>query len=106
MALAFLLSSILTFTVLTRLNLALAVSLPHQHPLLSPSASSPSHPPPCRHLPGDAEWPTHVEWARLNDTLQGRLHTTKPLASACHGLDYNATECQFLREQWDFPLIQ
>ncbi|KAL2000899.1 hypothetical protein VTN02DRAFT_2487 [Thermoascus thermophilus] len=59
----------------------------------------------CRCLPGDACWPSASAWAKLNDTVQGRLIATVPLASACHDPTYNETECAYLKEQWDLPEI-
>ncbi|KAK3308326.1 uncharacterized protein B0T15DRAFT_490914 [Chaetomium strumarium] len=43
----------------------------------------------CRVLPGDTDWPSHAEWARLNETVGGRLIATVPLASACHDPTYD-----------------
>ncbi|PYI04014.1 FAD-binding domain-containing protein [Aspergillus sclerotiicarbonarius CBS 121057] len=59
----------------------------------------------CRYLPGDQEWPSGAEWAKLNTTVGGRLIATVPLGSPCHDPNYNATECAYLAAQWSYPEI-
>ncbi|KAI5862012.1 FAD-binding domain-containing protein [Durotheca rogersii] len=54
----------------------------------------------CRTLPGDADWPSQADWARLNRTVGGRLIATVPLASACHDPTYDAARCDKLKETW------
>ncbi|KAF2010367.1 FAD-binding domain-containing protein [Aaosphaeria arxii CBS 175.79] len=55
----------------------------------------------CKYIPGDDEWPTEAEWARLNDTLGGALLKPKPLASVCYaGPDYDARKCSTLQRTW------
>ncbi|KAH0493142.1 hypothetical protein TgHK011_008062 [Trichoderma gracile] len=69
----------------------------------APAASSTSTS--CKCFPGDACWPSSSDWAAFNKTVDGRLVATVPLGSPCHGASYNATECQFLKDNWLFPPI-
>ncbi|KAL9015485.1 MAG: hypothetical protein Q9185_007118 [Variospora sp. 1 TL-2023] len=60
----------------------------------------------CRCFPGDACWPTAVEWDDFNRTLGGKLIATKPLASVCHLDDfesYDAQQCTDLQSIWQIP---
>jgi len=60
----------------------------------------------CKNIPGDAGWPNLAAWARLNQTVGGRLIATVPEASVCHYEpyhNYNATACEALKPLWDFP---
>ncbi|KAK1967827.1 FAD binding domain-containing protein [Colletotrichum sublineola] len=59
----------------------------------------------CKYLPGDAGWPSADAWARLNETVGGRLIATVPLGSPCHGAAYNATECARLQDAWLFSEV-
>ncbi|KAK2061109.1 FAD binding domain-containing protein [Colletotrichum caudatum] len=59
----------------------------------------------CKYLPGDAGWPSADAWARLNETVGGRLVATVPLGSPCHGAAYNATECARLQDAWLFSEV-
>lgn len=58
----------------------------------------------CRHIPGDAGWPSRRDWARLNSTVGGRLVATVPLAHVCHETGpfaaYDAAACDGLRENF------
>ncbi|KAH6606122.1 hypothetical protein Trco_005275 [Trichoderma cornu-damae] len=67
-----------------------------------PSASTSS----CKCFPGDKCWPSAKDWAAFNKTVDGRLIATVPLGSPCHGASYNATECQFLQDNWLSSPIQ
>ncbi|KAI1207620.1 FAD-binding domain-containing protein [Annulohypoxylon truncatum] len=60
-------------------------------------ASSPTK---CKYLPGDANWPSHDEWATLNSTVGGRLIATVPLGSPCHDPTYDGELCVSLQNQW------
>ncbi len=60
----------------------------------------------CRLLPGDPSWPSTREWAALNQTVNGRLIATQPVAHVCHGTDYNETACDVLKQNWDLPETQ
>jgi hypothetical protein len=60
----------------------------------------------CRSLPGDANWPSISEWEFLNNTLHGRLEATVPLASICHGTDFDSAACNALKNDWTNILMQ
>ena len=60
----------------------------------------------CRCFPGDACWPTQAEWATLNNSVDGRLIATVPLASPCHDPNYNAALCTGLQQNWFLPQQQ
>ncbi|KAL4804420.1 hypothetical protein BDV18DRAFT_30991 [Aspergillus unguis] len=57
----------------------------------------------CRYLPSDAEWPSPATWSKFNQSIDGRLIATVPLAKPCHGAAYDATKCDALREEWTLP---
>ncbi|KAI1107967.1 FAD-binding domain-containing protein [Jackrogersella minutella] len=66
----------------------------------------------CRSIPGDDSWPTPEDWDSLNDTVEGRLIATVPIAAPCHNdfstttttIDtYNEDQCDSLRRVWFFP---
>ncbi|OJD30446.1 fad binding domain protein [Diplodia corticola] len=57
----------------------------------------------CRCLPGDDCWPTASEWQQLNETVDGRLVATIPLAAPCHDPAFNSSTCDTLRESWQWP---
>ncbi|KAI0896946.1 FAD-binding domain-containing protein [Annulohypoxylon nitens] len=65
----------------------------------------------CRTIPGDASWPSLADWASLNDTVDGRLVATIPIAAPCHNFfsdstnisTYNQAECAALRDAWFYP---
>lgn len=56
----------------------------------------------CRCIPGDSCWPSVSDWLALNDTVQGRLISTIPLASPCHTSSYNETTCGILKQEWPY----
>lgn len=53
---------------------------------------------PCKTFPGDPEWPSDVEWQRLNSSLGGVLLKPVPPAAACYPdqPSFNTTACSFL----------
>ncbi|KAL2216000.1 hypothetical protein M432DRAFT_123522 [Thermoascus aurantiacus ATCC 26904] len=57
----------------------------------------------CRCLPGDPCWPSPDAWSKFNQTIDGRLIKTVPLGSPCHIPEYNAAECETIREGWQWP---
>jgi hypothetical protein len=69
-------------------------------------------------MPTDAGWPSAATWASLNDTVQGQLIATVPLAAPCHdgsapkgGLtrdwpQYDEQKCTELQERWLEPELQ
>lgn len=60
----------------------------------------------CRCFPGDACWPSTSEWAKLNQTVDGRLIKTIPLGKPCHAPNYDAAVCDVLKEEWTEPELQ
>ncbi|KAL4787089.1 hypothetical protein BJX76DRAFT_345774 [Aspergillus varians] len=61
------------------------------------------HSPPCRYLPSDLQWPRPAQWQSLNQSVGGRLIRGEPLASVCHGVDYNQSACALLQASWTDP---
>ena len=59
----------------------------------------------CRYLPGDKGWPAATKWNRLNDTVQGRLTATAPIASVCHDPHYDEAACKSLADGWMFAQV-
>lgn len=69
--------------------------------------------PQCKCFPGEACWPSPVEWDRLNQSVNGRLIATVPIASVCYNntsffghsrsSTYDAQACEALRGAWDDP---
>ncbi|PHH92495.1 hypothetical protein CDD83_7132 [Cordyceps sp. RAO-2017] len=59
----------------------------------------------CKCFPGDDCWPGPAEWARLNETVHGRLVATVPLGSPCHDPNYDEGACLALRRRWSYPSI-
>ncbi|KAI9928674.1 hypothetical protein ASPWEDRAFT_36444 [Aspergillus wentii DTO 134E9] len=59
----------------------------------------------CRCMPNSSCWPSVDEWSQFNSSVAGRLIKTVPLASPCHAPNYNATECQYLQDQWTQPAL-
>lgn len=57
--------------------------------------------PTCKYIPGDAGWPSHEAWHKLNTTVGGRLIATVPVADVCHNggifSAYNETACADLQ---------
>lgn len=62
--------------------------------------------PSCKYLPGDEGWPSPDAWARLNETVGGRLVATVPLGAACHGDSYDEAECARLKDAWLYSEVQ
>ncbi|KAJ6024875.1 FAD binding domain protein [Penicillium herquei] len=57
----------------------------------------------CRCFPTDDCWPSVSVWNAFNQSVDGRLVATVPLATACHTPHYNKETCEDLREGWDMP---
>lgn len=54
----------------------------------------------CKPLPATPHWPTQEAWAKLNDTIEGRLISPPPPGAVCHPtheLFNNETCTQFLK---------
>lgn len=60
----------------------------------------------CRCFPGDPCWPTADEWRRFNQTIDGRLVATVPIASPCHTPGYDEAQCATLKDEWRWPQVQ
>lgn len=60
----------------------------------------------CKCFPDETCWPSLDEWAKLNNTVDGRLVVTTPLGKVCHDPEFNATQCDYLKEQWDSVNLQ
>lgn len=60
----------------------------------------------CKCFPGEDCWPSFAQWNDLNSTVDGHLIPTVPLATPCHGENYNETECKTLRDEWLLPTAQ
>ncbi|KAI1425160.1 hypothetical protein F5Y12DRAFT_784923 [Xylaria sp. FL1777] len=63
----------------------------------------------CKNIPGDPNWPSQEDWASLNETTDGRLIATVPLASVCHSIGslarFNGSECDILKGLWDYSEV-
>ncbi|KAI0197877.1 FAD-binding domain-containing protein [Astrocystis sublimbata] len=57
----------------------------------------------CRCIPGDSCWPAQSKWRALNETLQGRLIATVPIAQVCHAPHYDQEACSTLQATWSDP---
>ena len=60
----------------------------------------------CRCFPTDNCWPSKSQWKAFNETLDGKLLLTMPLASACHQdrfTEFNAQQCAELQSAWTLP---
>lgn len=53
----------------------------------------------CTVLPGDPAWPDANQWARLNETVEGRLIANVPLAKECHESNFESQTCKNLQAQ-------
>nr|UFQ31785.1 chanoclavine-I synthase oxidoreductase [Claviceps purpurea] len=47
----------------------------------------------CRCRPWEPCWPSAADWHALNDSLQGSLVRIRPVASVCHGSEYDVAAC-------------
>nr|ATW01299.1 EasE [Claviceps gigantea] len=48
---------------------------------------------PCRCRPWENCWPSKAQWTVLNDSIQGSVARIRPVASVCHGAEYDAAAC-------------
>ncbi|KAI1431263.1 hypothetical protein GGR50DRAFT_700231 [Xylaria sp. CBS 124048] len=71
-------------------------------PLTVQSAS-----PNCRCFPGDDCWPSADAWKALNQSTNGGLVATVPIASVCHdsfpGVEFDAEKCADIQANWAVP---
>ncbi|KAK3386798.1 hypothetical protein B0H63DRAFT_447702 [Podospora didyma] len=56
----------------------------------------------CRAAPGSADWPSQRQWARLNETLDGRLVAPVPPGAVCHAgwPTYSPDQCPAVQAAW------
>lgn len=68
------------------------------HPL-QPRHTGPSS---CKAVPGTPDWPSPQDWARLNESLAGRLLQPPPPGAVCHPgqATYDAAQCAAVRTAW------
>ncbi|KAJ5784237.1 FAD binding domain protein [Penicillium pulvis] len=57
----------------------------------------------CRCFPTDDCWPSTSTWNAFNQSVDGRLVATEPLAIPCHAPSYNEEKCNILKEGWLLP---
>ncbi|RWA06194.1 hypothetical protein EKO27_g8920 [Xylaria grammica] len=74
-------------------------------PLIREARGSPCKRAVCRNIPGDPGWPSSTDWDLLNKTVDGHLIPTIPLASLCHGTEYDQGHCDGLKEAWPFAAV-
>lgn len=62
----------------------------------------------CKVFPGDAAWPSLQTWARFNQTLNGSLIQTVPLAASCYPdwSGYNPERCDAITASWNKSSLQ
>jgi hypothetical protein len=54
----------------------------------------------CRCFAGDECWPSVSTWDAFNQSIDGRLIKTEPLATPCHTPNYNRDKCKMLKDGW------
>lgn len=60
----------------------------------------------CKCFPGDDCWPSKEEFEALNNTVNGRLVATVPLAIECHDPHFDNMTCSVLQSEWLQPPVQ
>lgn len=60
----------------------------------------------CKIIPGDATWPSEAEWSIFNESVDGRLIKTIPIAQSCHDPHYDESQCAYIRAQWHSSTLQ
>ena len=62
----------------------------------------------CKVFPGDAEWPSADTWSQFNQTLNGSLIQTVPLAASCYSdwPEYNTEQCDAITAAWNASSLQ
>ncbi|KAG0208395.1 hypothetical protein BGX28_000613 [Mortierella sp. GBA30] len=58
--------------------------------------------PVCRCLPSQSCWPSDSHWLMFNQTVGGRLITTKPPAYRCHEPHYDSAACHDIQQGYFF----
>ncbi|KAE8440852.1 hypothetical protein EG329_006369 [Mollisiaceae sp. DMI_Dod_QoI] len=58
--------------------------------------------PSCKAVPSSADWPSNVEWSRLNASISGRLIKTSPPGAVCHPTQptFNVLACPVVQAGW------
>ncbi|KAL3489202.1 FAD-binding domain-containing protein [Aspergillus germanicus] len=58
--------------------------------------------PACKVTPYDPEWPSHADWASLNNSIDGQLLSTVPVASSCWaGNPFDSpVNCSTVQSNW------
>jgi hypothetical protein len=58
--------------------------------------------PKCKTIPSDSDWPSDDEWAALNESIDGTLIKTLPVASSCWPENpFNSTvSCEVVKTNW------
>ncbi|RDL36373.1 FAD-binding protein [Venustampulla echinocandica] len=71
-------------------------------PVADPATSHRRAPPTgCKVFPGDKKWPADKAWSNFNNTLNGALIKTVPLAAPCYaGPNYDANRCSYVTANW------
>ncbi|KAJ7098272.1 FAD binding domain protein [Mycena epipterygia] len=54
----------------------------------------------CKTIPGDTTWPSDTDWSNFNDSLDGRLIKTIPIAQSCHTPTYDESRCAEVKTRW------
>lgn len=69
------------------------------HPRSSPCKPEPDF---CKATPGTPGWPSAQSWARLNESVDGRLLQPPPPGAVCHPGQptYDAEQCPAVRTAW------
>ncbi|KAK7458171.1 hypothetical protein VKT23_010079 [Stygiomarasmius scandens] len=59
--------------------------------------------PACRTMPGDLTWPSSFVLRSFNQSIDGRLIKTIPIAHVCHYPDYDEAKCKYIQDNWKRP---
>lgn len=62
----------------------------------------------CKTSPHDSTWPSENEWVLLNQTIQGKLLKTVPVASSCYpGNPFGSSHnCSDVKSHWSYAHYQ
>jgi hypothetical protein len=62
----------------------------------------------CKAYPGDASWPSNLEWTVLDLLLGGALIKSVPVAAPCFSSwpQYNNDTCTTITADWNTPSFQ
>ncbi|KAJ7776003.1 hypothetical protein DFH07DRAFT_73735 [Mycena maculata] len=59
----------------------------------------------CKTIPQDATWPSDTDWSNFNESIDGRLIRTIPIAQSCHNPTYDEAQCETVRAQWHSTVL-